>query len=166
MYQYDPKPEKKREKLLVFGMLSLALLLFVVSKMPNMKYPAFFQLFAVCFLAAAVFVASRCLLRRYVYQIEPGTDENVTPDFTVTEYYGNHVTVVCRISAADVEKILPVTAQNRKEISSMIRKKRVYYYTATLWANNKYLLLVRDEDETFYMHILADSRLLSYFHSD
>ena len=165
-YEYDPKSPKKREKLVTFGLLALAAILFGVARIPNVPYPALFQLCMIFALVGVVMLVSRCLLRRFVYTVceaESGTHN--APDFRITEYYGNHVTVVCRISVADIAQVTRITAQNRREISQMLRRQRVYHYTAQLWGDDIYLLKVFDEEEVFYLRIVADEHLISLIES-
>lgn len=163
MYEYDPKSPKKKEKLLLFALLFGAALLFGVSHISDLPIPALPQLGALFCLVGTVMITGRCLLRRFVYRVDVREDGNAgdPPDLTVTEYYGNHVSVVCRISVADIETVTHITPQNRKELSEMLRQKRVYHYTACLFSDELYLLTVRDEDEVFYIRILADHSLLA-----
>lgn len=161
-YEYDPKSPKKREKLATFGLLALAALLLGLSQAPGIPYPALFQLCMVFALVGVVMLVSRCLLRRFVYTVcEPEGADRTAPDLVITEYYGNHVTVVCRISLNDIAEITPLTAENRKSVSQMLRQQRVYHYTAQLWGEGIYLVRVCDEDEVFYLRIVADDTLIS-----
>ncbi|MBE6553748.1 MAG: hypothetical protein E7666_05335 [Ruminococcaceae bacterium] len=161
-YEYDPKPDKKREKLAVWGLLALSAALFAISQLPRLPYPSLAQLLMVFALVGVVMLVSRCLLRRFIYAVVP-SDSNVAGgrDFVITEYYGNHVSVVCRISVSDITEITKLTRENRGEISQKLRRQRVYHYTAQLWGEDFYLLTVRDEDEVFYIRILADANLLN-----
>ncbi len=160
-YEYDPKSDKKREKLAMMGLLILAAALFGFSQIPSLPYPSLAQLLMVFSLVGVVMLVSRCLLRRFLYAVVP-SDTGVigARDFVITEYYGNHVSVVCRISVSDIAEVTRLTHENRKEISQKLRQQRVYYYTAQLWGDGFYLLTVRDEDEVFYIRILADTELL------
>ncbi len=161
-YEYDPKSPKKREKLATFGLLALAALLFGVATHPNVHYDSLYHVGMIFALVGAVMFVSRCLLRRFVYAVtESDSPDRTAPDLVITEYYGNHVTVVCRISVTDIVEITKLTSENRKAVSGTLRQQRVYYYTAQLWGDGIYLLKVRDEDEIFYLHILADDTLIS-----
>lgn len=167
MYEYDPKLPKQRERILLFAFLFFAAILFAVSAMPGVAFPALYQLISVLLLVGVVMLVSRCMLRRFVYRVEPreGAQPQDPCDLVITEYYGNHASVVCRISVADIENITRLTHENSKEVSAMLRQQRVYHYTALLWSDQIYLLTVRDEDEVFYIRILADNTLLSVLKS-
>ena len=161
-YEYDPKAPKRREKLAAMGLLALAALLFGVAQIPGVPYPALLQLCMVFALVGVVMLVSRCLLRRFVYTVcEPEDTNRTAPDLVITEYYGNHVTVVCRISLADIAEITHLTPENRKAVSQKLRQQRVYHYTAQLWGEGMYLVRVCDEDEVFYLRIVADDTLIS-----
>ncbi len=164
MYVYEPKSPKKPEKLTVAVLLLVGLLLFLmVAAIPTLPFPSILQLCGVFFLAGAILILSQCLLRHYTYCIDlpDGAGEGAIPDLTVSEYYSRRVSVVCRISLADIESAVLVTAENKKSLSAMLKKKRVYRYLACLTAENICLLTVRDGDEIFYVRILADKTLLS-----
>ena len=163
MYEYAPLSSKKAEKLVLISMLICAALSFAVVEIYQWKISFLFELVGFASLGFAILITSRCLLRRFSYRVEPreGGAEGDAPDLVITEYHGHHVGVVCRISVNDIEDILLTTSKNRREVSSMLRKKRVYHYTAQLAASNIYLLTVRDEEEVFYLRILADETLLS-----
>ena len=161
-YEYDPKSNKKREKLAVAALLIFAATLVGFSQIPSLPYPSLAQLLMVFALVGVVMLVSRCLLRRFVYAVVPSDrGESDARDFVITEYYGNHVSVVCRISTANIESITRLTRENRREISQKLRRQRVYYYTAQLWGEHFYLLTVRDDEEVFYIRILADTALLT-----
>lgn len=164
MYEYDPRSSKKAEKSILLVLLLAAVLLLLLAEIPNLLFPFFYQLVAVFFLMSAILITSRCLLRRFSYRIEPREDlpESELLDLVITEHHSHHASVVCRISVHDVEDTLHLTPQNRKAVSAMLRKKRVYYYTSSLFASNCYLLTVRDEEEVFYIRILADPQLLFF----
>lgn len=164
MYEYAPRSSKKTEKGILISMLICAVLSFGVVELYQWRISFLFQLIGFASLGFSILITSRCLLRRFTYRVEPreGGAEWDAPDLVITEYHGHHVGVVCRISVNDIEEILLTTPKNRREISSMLRKKRVYHYTAQLVASNIYLLTVRDEEEIFYLRMLADETLLSY----
>ena len=96
-YEYAPKTPKRREKLVAFGLLALAALLFGVARIPGAPYPALFQLCMMFALIGVVMVVARCLLRGFVYEVrEPESGTRTAPDLVITELYGARTTVVCR----------------------------------------------------------------------
>ena len=161
-YEYAPKSPRKREKLVVFGLLALAALLFGAARIPGIPYPALIQLCMVVALIGMVMMTSRCLLRNFVYDVrEPESGIGTAPDLVITELCGARATVVCRISVEDIAEITRLTPENRRETSEMLRGQRVYHYTAELWSDDFYLIRVLDGDAVFYLRIIADNGLVS-----
>lgn len=162
MYEYAPKPQKTKEKLIFALSLVLAAACFGISHVPAIPYPAVYQLLTVFCLVGTVMILVRCLMRSYVYRVEP--QENAAPDgipdFTVTEVYRNRRSVVCRISAGDVRSIERVTRENRAALSAAQKRKRVYYYTAQLHPSDLYVLAVEEDGEEFFVQICADEGLI------
>lgn len=163
MYQYEPKDPKKQEKLILLSLLVGAAILLSVASIPQMIYPVLLQLPAVLLFVAVVMIAGKCLLCRYSYRVEmrSGGAAGEPMDFLITQYQGDRASVVCRISVADIEEIVRSTPQSHKQIKQMLKKGRVYNYTARLSLNDAYLVTVRDGEELLYLWILADELLLS-----
>lgn len=164
MYQYDPALPKRRERLISIVTLFLGLALFGFSKVNNVPFPVIYQMLGVASLTAFIFLIARYLMRRYVYQVMPRSHagDGFAPDFVVTEYYGRRVSVVCRISLDDIEQIIPITKENRREWREKQTGKLFYDYTADLFSPNRYLLVVTDGEHRFTARILADETLLNY----
>ena len=165
MYEYAPISPKKREKTVAFLTSGLAVLLFGFSQIPSVPFPVVYQLLALASITVAILFATQYLMRRYTYRIEvrEGAGEETAPDLVVTEYYGRRVSVVCRISVDDIESVTRVTAENRRELAAREKGLHGYSYCGEWRAENCYLLCVRHEDATFFLRILADKTLLSYF---
>lgn len=168
MYEYDPESSKKKEKLILLGILSMAAVLLGFAYVPQIPYSLLFQAVSFSLLVGACFFISRFLSRDYVYQILPGEDENAgaSPDLVITEYYGKRRSTVCRVSIDDIEQIEPLGENDRKKSSPKLPKSNLYDYTASLSLKNAYLLTVRDGDRIFYVKILADLYLLSLLEVD
>lgn len=160
MYEYSPKTPRKKEILLSITLFCVGIVLFAVSQIPNLPFPALFQLAMLVFLTAGVLVLSLCVLRHYVYRITPRDTGDGDADFTVTEYYGRRVTVVCRVSLRDIEDITPITSQNRNAVNAAVKGERVYRYTSELFDAQPYLVTIADGEERFYLRIAADQALL------
>ncbi len=162
MYEYAPKPKRRREKLilalsLIFGALSFAFSLF-----EWMLYPAVCQLAAVGFFTVSVVMLSRYLLRDYVYRVEPrGWDEDGPLDLTVTEIYGKRRQVVCRVALSDIRESVRVNAENRKSLAKATKGKRLFVYTPEMGDGEAVLLTVSDGDTQYFVKICADEGLFS-----
>jgi len=88
------------------------------------------------------------------------------PDFVVTEYYGRRVTVVCRVSVDDIEEIVPITKENRREWKTKQSGRFFYDYTADLFSQNRFIIVVTDGEHLFTARILADETLLNLLKKD
>ena len=154
MYEYAPKPRRRKEKLLV----SAAAVLAAASDGCNaigLPYPFVYQLVAVACLGTGILLAVRYLLRDYIYRVV-SHHGGETPDLVVTELYARRKTVVCRISLGDVTSVCPLSEQARGD-----GKRRRYCYTAERTPENGYLLSVCDGDGDYDVVICADEGLLN-----
>lgn len=165
MYRYTPQEPKKREGMVTMAVLLLSCATLAVSEIPNMLLPMLWQLIGLCLLTAFLLLMVTYLLRRYIYCIEPRDDGASTdvPDLVILQQQGKRIGTVCRISVSDVEKITHVTKENRRALAKTVKGGRIYHYADRIAPPNLYLLTVRDGDRRFYLRILADERLLSYF---
>ncbi len=164
IYLYEPKLPKKYERLIALITALLGVALFAVSQIPALPIPALYQFLGLVSLTASIVLVSRYLMRRYVYSIEMRTDggEDAPPDFVVVEHYGRRVSTVCRVSVAEIEEILPLTRENRRQAATLQRGRFFYDYTADLFSANRYLVSVQSGDHLFVARILADEALLRY----
>lgn len=168
MYEYNPELPKKRERLISVILLLLGVALFVFSQVKGIPFPIIYQLLALAALTAFIILLSRYLMRRYTYRIMPRshTGDDLPPDFVVTEYYGRRITVVCRVSVDDVEEIVPIAKENRREWKSKQGGRFFYDYTADLFSKNRFLIVVTDGEHRFTARILADETLLRFLKKD
>lgn len=161
-YEYAPNMKKRREIITLVLCLCFGVAGFVLSGFFSTFLSVLLRLFGIAMLFFALLVFTRCLMRRYVYRIEQSEDsaQETSYDFVITEFYGSHQSVVCRISVDEIVGATHITRQTEKEFSSRRRGKRVYSYTGLLVPANGYVLEVCHEDEQFFVRILADARLL------
>lgn len=160
MVEFSPKPQKKKEKTLLFGLLGIAVLLFVGAALPNNPIPpAILQLLAVVSLVGAVMVITRSLMRNYTYAIT--TEEGRTvPDLVVTEIYGAKISVVCRISLDDISEAEEVTRENRRALAERTRGRCVFRYTAELFPESLIFVTVTENGEPYYLWLSGGTDLL------
>ena len=161
MYEYFPKEPKKKELLILFGLLGAGLFLYGISQIPNLPFPAALQMLAVILLGCAVVVLTRYLLRDFCYRIEARGGSDV-PDLTVTEYCGKRISVVCRISLGDIVTVRPINAREARSLAKAQRNRRIYDYTCRINPENLYLVTVRDGEESYDLRIVADKGLVAY----
>ena len=161
--QYAPNLPKRGEKRLFAGLLLLSAALIATSLLPAVYAPRLLRVLAAVGLLLVAMIFSRCLMRRYVYRVEPctGGDRDGTPDLTVTEYAGERGVVVCRVSVADVEWVKRLEKQTKRELLSQTRGHRVYPYTGTLFSEQEYLVSVRDGDEAVYLKIVGNDAFVA-----
>ena len=166
MYEYIPTYSRKKERLTVFTLLSLAVVLLVVSRIEEIPFPALWQLAAVCVLTGMVTVLCRFWLRSYIYRVSPQEDNlSGTMDLIVVERLRGRDQVVCRVSVSDIESITPITPSIKSELRKKRRGSRVWLYYAELSAPNLYQLTVRDDDDVFFLLIQSDQTLISVLKS-
>ena len=82
------------------------------------------------------------------------------PDFTVTEYTGKRMRVVCRISVDEVESVEKITKENKERIAKEMHGHPHYRYTGVLFSEEVYLLRIRGSGEYTYLQILANKDLI------
>ena len=165
MYEYAPRPEKKREKrFLLFGAI-LAVALFAASRIPGVLFPGGLQFLSVACCVVLILMVGRCLLCNYVYRVGEPSDSPEGAEFSVVECYGNRRTTVCRILVSEILSVEEITPSNRKERLRACRGQRFYHYIGEWFSQGYYLLKVRDGEGYFYIKIHADSRLLQSLRS-
>ena len=159
---YAPQMPKKKEKLLFWGLLTLSLVAFLSSNVPQVLLPLGLQAVGAVSLALAAMIFTKCINRRYVYRVEMKEEglETGSPDFTVTEYAGNCMRVVCRISVDEVESVERITRENRAHLKREIRERSWFDYTGVLFCEDVYLVRLRGNEEDTYLRILANKDLI------
>ena len=161
MYEYFPREPKRKELLILFGLLGGGFFLFGISKNPSLPFPAILQLLSVVLFCGVVVVLTRYLLRDFSYSIEP-RDGVGAPDLVVREFCGKRISVVCRISLGDVVEVRPVCAKEARDLAKQRKGRCVYNYTCHITPKGLYLLTVRDGESLYDLRIVADERLISY----
>ena len=159
---FAPQEPKKQEKLLFWGLLILGLGATLVARIPEILFPAGLQMVGAVALVCAAMIFTQCLIRRYVYCVEPGESGTASgfPDFTVTEYTGKRMRVVCRISVDEVESAERMTKENKERLAKEMRGHPHYRYTGVLFSEEVYLLRIRGGGEYTYLQILANKDLI------
>lgn len=107
--------------------------------------------------AFAILVASRYLLKDYVYCLDKTEEGGV--DLTVTELQGKRRIVVCRIGLEDVEELLVETPETRKELRERLKSMKRYDYCVDLAPSRSLYLLFSDRDQTVAVRLLPDERM-------
>jgi hypothetical protein len=164
MYYYEPEQPKKKERLLFFVLAAIVAILFGTSSISGMPYPWILQSVSVFFLVGAILLLTQCLSVCYTYAIEQreGALGGTMRELVVTRIVGKRMTVVCRVPVSDIFEIIPINRHNRRDRRALTRGKNHYRYTACLFADNRVLLAIRENDSMAYVQILADKHLVSF----
>ena len=159
---YAPQMPKKKEKLLLWGFLILGLAAFLASRIPQVLLPLGLQAVGTVSLVLAAMIFTKYVSRRYVYCVEMNEESLATgsPDFTVTEYAGNRLRVVCRISVDEVESVERITRENRARLKRETRECACFDYTGVLFCEDVYLVRLRGSEEHTCLRILANKDLI------
>lgn len=156
MYEYKAQRRNKAAAVTtLLSSLAAAVCLFGGSLLGSLKGIA--EIIGLFALAFAVLVASRYLLKDYVYSLEEA--ENGDVDLTVTELQGKRRVTVCRIELSAVEEILTETPETRKAMKERLKGMKRYDYCADLVPSRSLYLLFRDRDETVSVRLIPDERM-------
>ena len=158
IYEYAPRFQKKKEKLLSYAMIGLAAALIAVSYVPGIPYPGYIQLFGMGALVVMIMIYSMYVAHHYSYRIEER--EGNAPDFIITEYYGRRVTVVCRVSVTSVMSATPWNEETKKRFAEQKKGKQSYIYTGVLFDEAQYVLDIEEDGARFFVRICADDSLI------
>ena len=157
-YEYSPKPERRRERLLTGFLFSLAMVLMILSYLPTMTLPWIPQILAVGLLSGGVYFLARYLLRSFFYRLEESRLGGT--DLVVVEKCGKRLQTVCRISTLDVSLAEKLSRENQKQLLAKTKGSRFYRYQAQTDPVDHYLLTFLENGETAYLLICADQRLI------
>ena len=161
IYEYAPKLKKKKEKTLLLAAITVAVLLYAVSRLPGIPYPFIYQLISIFCLVFVIMLTTRYLMRSYVYRVESGEDGSAVPDLVIEEYYGNHITTVCRLALSDIRSAVRWNAQTKAALAGPMKDKRLYRYTGEFSPADLCVLEADDEGETIFLRISADDTLMN-----
>ena len=159
-YEYAPRFQKKKEKLLCYSLIGLAAALIVVSYVPGAPYPAYIQLLGLGAIVAMIMIYSMCVAHHYSYCIEER--EGAAPDFIITEYYGRRVTVVCRVAVTSVMSATPWNEETKKRFDEQKKGKHSYVYTGVLFDEKQYVLDIEEDGMRFFVRICAEDALIRH----
>ena len=158
MYEYNPKLDKRREKLTVLGLAVLGALFYGGSVLPNMPIPALLQLLAVVSWMTAAIIAVRYLLLNYRYSVVERVGDGGL-DLVIVERRGRRQGVVCRVGLETVQSVMRLEKRSRRTVRERTINTRIYRYTAVLFGGERYLLEIRDGEDFYFLQILSDVTL-------
>ena len=162
MYEYTPKFEKKKEKLLSLFIIALSVILYVVAASGKLPSPGIFQMLSLCGITAGILLLSMYVLRRYTYRIEAREEGSEELDFVIVEYTGKRGITVCRVSLSSVIEVVRLTEQTKPVLQQAKKGKHFYNYTGVLFDEEQYCAHLEECGETFFVYFCPDEKLLKY----
>ena len=162
MYQYiPPKAPKKTTGIILLLLAAASVAVFFTTIFPNMPLRWLLQLFAVCVLAAIIYITTRYVTRSYIYKLSPRDDTGAI-DFTVTELTGGkHAVTVCRIGAENITDIFLVTPENRADMKkkSLADGRKRFIYICDIQPPLTLLIFAEECGEPISIMISANGEL-------
>lgn len=100
-------------------------------------------------LSVGIYLAMRCFLIKYLYELEPDPQNEGELLLTITETRGKKHRVVCRIGTADIEsfeKLQRRSIRRRKDVpkSNKPKNARIYNYCVDL-CPDAHIIVLRDD---------------------
>ncbi len=163
MYEYAPRFQKKKEKVLCwfFALIGCLLVLLPSFLGELLPFPAAVQALGVGCIAVMILIFSLVVSKHYIYSITEA-DEDGNVDLLITECAGPRRTVVCRVSVTSVLEVIPVTEETRKTYASRASGMQQYNYTGVLFGEDQRYLKIEEGGESFLVRICATDDLLSH----
>ena len=150
MYDYRPQRQSPKAKILSFGLLCAAILLFFLSA--KMERFAFIpQCVGLALLLPMIQIVARYVILQYLYRLRPYEDGNV--DFEVYSYRGgSRMQLVCRIGLEEITDVRPMGAAKGE-------KKPRYNYHPDMAPKTGVLVSVRNADGECELLLAPDAHL-------
>ncbi len=121
MYAFESSKRKSAFHVLIVTCFAVALLLFGVSGVEGLAFPMLYQITAVVFLVAGVYLLSRYALKTYRYEVSESNiaDAMGQPilDLVITEISGRRVTVVARVALRDIAAVEDINKTQDKALA-------------------------------------------------
>lgn len=156
MYEYIPNPPKKKAKTVGMTLFILSLVIFFVSGIEGVAYPAILQTVAVVIMTAAILLVGKYLTRAYRYRVEKTNGEY---ELIVDEISKTSMVTVCRL---ELQKLCKVEAW--KKGYKPPKGVKIYDYCVDIAPTDSYLLTFLDgafsmNGEKIYVRLSPDERL-------
>ena len=159
MYEYRPPRKNITARLLVLGLLLLAVAFFILSaQLPQLSLP--FQALGILLLLPIIQLVTRYLVLRHLYRIVPYESGEV--DLEVYTYRGgDRMQLVCRVGLEEITAIAPLSAANRRAPRGMRR----YNYAPDLRPQEATVLSITNGDGDCEVLLCPDERILHVLQS-
>lgn len=157
MYEYIPNPPKKKAKTVGMTLFILSLVIFFVSGIKGIAYPAILQTAAIVLMTAAILLVGKYLTRAYRYRVERTSGEY---ELIVDEISKTSSVTVCRL---ELQKLCKVEAWTKGYKPP--KRAKIYDYCVDVAPTDSYLLTFLDaafsmNGEKIYVRISPDERLI------
>lgn len=170
MYEYIPRPEKRRAPGLILLFLLGGLVLMFLPSALSVPFQSVFQFFGLCLFTAAIFLVTRYMSKSFLYRVFPDDDGQM--DFSVTELRGKSRCTVCRIGLADIEEARMVDARQKDQLDAVkqkikAEKRKQYDYCADLNPTISCFLFVKEQNgDPLVIRIMPDETLFHILSKD
>ena len=164
LYEFIPQKDKRKlsaiSSVLLIGAILIMMCTAILGDIP-LKWV--FQLVSIVMLTAAIFITSRYIMKSFVYRIEL-TDEQRSPDLTVTEFQNRRSITVCRLAVSSIEKIVVIDQNDKSTLTatkSRIREehRKYYNYCSDFMPQKQICVLATECGEQLAVFLTYDSEL-------
>lgn len=159
MYEYRPPRQNVIARVLVLGLLLLAIAFFILSaQLPQLAVP--FQALGLLLLLPIIQIVTRYLATRYLYRLVPYESGEV--DFEVYAYRGgSRMQLVCRVGLDEITATAPLSDANRRAPRGMRR----YNYAPDIRPQSAVVLSITNGDGDCEVLISPDERIFAALQS-
>lgn len=157
MYEYRPARQNVIARVLILGLLLLAVAFFILSaQLPQLAVP--FQALGLVLLLPIIQLVTRYLVTRYLYRLVPYESGEV--DFEVYSWRGgDRMQLVCRVGLEEITAVTPLSATNRRAPRGMRR----YNYAPDMRPTAATVLSITNGDGACEVLICPDEKMLHAF---
>ena len=164
IYRKKIHPKNTAAKISALLFLLSGAFLLTVAKITNVA-PALFQLVAICFITASIYIASAYLLREYTFELANNFKKDAIHtsemyDFIIMEQKGKRSVKVCHLEMSDVTEINEITPTNAKQINAARKNKKKYTYNTQFAASRKIEVCAEINGDQLSIIVTYDEELL------
>lgn len=156
MYEYKARRGNKRAAMITLLSSGIAAICLLCGTLFG-SLRGIAEIIGLFMVAFAILIASRYLLKDYVYRLEMTEEGRV--DLTVTELQGRRRITVCRIGLDEIGEILVEAPETRKEVRARLKEMKRYDYCVDLSPTRSLYLIFSDGDRTVSVRIVPDERM-------
>lgn len=152
-YSYTVRRRDKTAYMVVLAAFILAVILWAVSQIENVPFPAAFQLGCLFCLCVALWISYRYLLRDYTYRLTEREDGGF--DFVVMERQGKRLICQCRVGTETFRSFLRWDKTAKTTYKAMSGRN----WCAEIRPADDYLLCLVDGEEEVAIRFSPDATM-------